>query len=144
MYLFLGCYNSQFSNVFQNFPEKLSDFKLKFKNILYKLENIEFDFWGPRFRKEFGPGDYMRIIKTDIFDINKGSVFKEIGQVGYYVNFKVYEYLTRWDKQYYPYFLGNYAYYSPQEIIDEIDVVLFSSHRESVIKYINDNSNSAY
>lgn len=145
VYIFWEAVPSQFSNVFHNFfSDVLSDFKLKFKNIFYKLENIEFYFWGPRFRKEFDPDDYMRIIKTDIFDIKKGSVFTEKAQMGYYVNFKVYEYLTRWDKQYYPYFLGNYAYYSPQEIIDEIDVVLFSRHRESVINYIKDNSDHEY
>ena len=140
VYIFWEAIPRQFSNVFHDFfSETLSDFKLKFKNIYYKLENIEFYFWGPRFGKEFNPDDYMSIIKTDIFDTKKGSVFSEKAQMGYCVNFKFYEYLTRWHKPYYPYFLGNYAYYSPQEIIDEIDVVLFSRHRESVINYIKNN-----
>lgn len=128
-----------FNNSFnQYFSKEISIFKSKFKKIYYKLEGVYFDFFGPRFRK-YDFDDYLNEIKTDIFDIKKESIYVEKTRIGYFIEFKVYEYLTRWDKSYYPYFLGDYACGSSQEIIDEIDVILFSRHKENVISYIKNN-----
>ena len=68
------------------FSDVLSDFKLKFKNIFYKLENIEFYFWGPRFRKEFDPDDYMRIIKMIIQDIIRGNFIYPLLSYFYFIS----------------------------------------------------------
>lgn len=128
-------FNSTFN---QYFSKEISKFKSKFKKIYIKLENIEFYLFGSKFKK-YDFDDHLNEIKTDIFDIRKESIYVEKARVGYFVEFKIYEYLTRWDKTYYPYFLGDYAYSSPQEIIDEIDVILFSRHKENVISYIKNN-----